>query len=127
MTITAWGLEYSPLSRPEDDEPPLCLSHYYPAPGGVRIGPMVCIYDAGHPISGGPGSDHSGGEPKFPFPWNDAMALESAVVYRASARKTGPPCTGCNDLPQSIRGLCAICAAHDLAADNYETEMEDAA
>lgn len=126
MTITVWGPERAPLSRPDDDEPPLCLSLYYPAPGGIRLGPLACEDYVGHPQSGGPGSDHSSGAPGFAFWWNDAEALESLAEFGPSALKTGPLCTVCNDLPQSTRGLCASCAATELAADDIETSEEAA-
>ena len=126
MTIT-WSPALAPAYRVDDDEPPYCGSHYYPAPGGIRTGPMACGDYVGHPQSGGPGSPHSGGSPEFPFRWTDAMALQSLVEFGPYARKTGPLCTDCNDLPQSTRGLCASCAAGELTRDDYEAPESEAA
>jgi hypothetical protein len=128
MTVTdTWSPARAPYLRPdEDDEPPYCASHYYPAPGGVRVGPLVCGDYVGHPQSGGPGSDHSGGAPGFPFWWNDAEALESLAEFGPSARKTGPPCTECETRPQHVGGRCWHCATDLLARDDIETEMESA-
>lgn len=125
MTM-AWSPALAPLTHPDDDEPPLCLSTLYVPEGGVHIGPLVCIYDQGHPISGGPLSRHCGGSAQYSHHWSDADALLSLAEFGPSARRTGPLCTDCNDLPQSARGLCASCAAAELARDDIETESEAA-
>lgn len=125
MTIT-WSPALAPPFRSDDDEPPLCLSQLYVPAGGYYLGPLSCIDDVGHPRTGGPGSLHTGGSAQHSHRWSDAEALESLAVFGPSARKTGPLCTVCNDLPQSARGLCASCAAAELAGDDIETESEAA-
>lgn len=124
MTMT-WSPALAPPTRPDDDEAPLCLSTLYVPQGGLRVGPLVCIYDQGHPISGGPGSDHAGGSAQFPHWWSDAEALESLVEHRATTT-AGPLCSDCDMRPQHIGGRCWICAADQLAADDIETESEAA-
>jgi hypothetical protein len=125
MTITTWSPALAPSTRPDDDEPPLCLSTLYVPQGGVYVGPLVCIYDAGHPVSGGPLSRHCGGSALFTHHWSDAEAVASLAEHRASAL-IGPVCSDCEARPQSIGGRCWHCAADELARDGIETESEAA-
>jgi hypothetical protein len=85
----------------------------------------VCIFDAGHPISGGPNSLHVGGSLEHPASWSDADAARSLMEYRVSAKSTGPLCSDCDEFPQFIGGRCQGCTAVELAADDRE-EVEAA-
>jgi hypothetical protein len=108
-----------------DDEPPLCLSTLYTPDGGLHLGPLVCIYFAGHPEAT---SDmrHAGGSAETPSFWTDAEAALSLVEFGPSARKTGPLCIECDSRPQTARGRCRVCAAAELAADDRDAESEAA-
>jgi hypothetical protein len=113
--------------RSEDPEPALCLSHYYPAPGSIRVGPMVCGDYAGHPESGGPGSMHAGGPAVLPHFWTDEDAALSLAEFGPGAVRVGPVCVECEIRPQLAGGRCAACCAEAIIRDQNETESEDAA
>jgi hypothetical protein len=123
--VTAAAVWNMPLPyRSEDPEPALCLSHLYTPPGGQRLGPLVCIFDAGHPDSGGPGSLHCGGSEELPTWWTDEAAALSAAVYRASAAVSGPVCKECEIRPQSAGGRCRYCVDVEAAMDRLKAESE---
>jgi hypothetical protein len=118
-----WSPALAPLLA--DDEPALCLSTYYTPEDSVHVGPLVCIFYAGHPEATAD-LRHCGGSELHPAFWSDADAAESLAEYRASAVLAGPVCTDCEVRPQLVGGRCQVCAAAELAADNYEPESEAA-
>ena len=124
--LDVWSPALAPSVAPLDDELPLCLSQRYTPEGGLFLGPLTCLLYAGHPEATSD-ARHCGGSAATPSYWTDEEAAASLAEYRASAVKTGPLCTDCESRPQSGRGRCRACLSELLAADNFETESEDAA
>lgn len=123
LDLDFWSPALAAALRSEYEDEPDCPSRLYVPAGSLSLGPLGCTVDhraAGLSwLHGAVLAGHS-------KEWTDEMAAESLAEFGPTACKTGPLCTVCNDLPQSTRGLCASCAAAELAADNIETESEAA-
>lgn len=123
MSLDFWSPALAPPLAPGwDDDAPDCLSRLYVPAGSLSLGPLVCSLD--HRASGLPDL-HGTVLAGHGTEWTTAEAAASEAEYRATAAAR-PLCTDCNTLPQSTRGLCASCAATELAGNDIETESEAA-
>lgn len=116
MTLSTWDIV--PALRPDEDAG--CTSRLFlPVGSAYPGGSLGCTLDALHT---GCGVDrrHGNGLAR----WTDEDAAGS-LAERIAALPAVAQCSDCPS-PAATRGLCAVCAGRELAADDRETPEEAA-